>query len=257
MSKKKREVLIYRGKLVKTGNGEADDLLGLEKQPGDPIILAEQIMEDLDQYASQSPVTVHYFVTAKPCTEEQLTTELANVAFGEATADYCMRYSEVTGYLWTDEELTIGGHDLLWELGEAVGSYLHLEIRPVYDLPAELDPTALPVEYRLEKTGTLAKIYVRARLDTFLARGSTLPFPGFFKQGHSDLEAEKAKQRGEREGLRLREQQSDRDDEAGWVVAHPGEGVWEANWHRLQDWLEWNFSALLRVALRWSRSTRR
>ena len=37
-------------------------------------------------------------------------------------------YSDYTGYLWTDENLKIGGHDLLDELKEDCGKWLFLTI---------------------------------------------------------------------------------------------------------------------------------
>ena len=51
-------------------------------------------------------------------------------AFDDETLDmqYIHRYSEETGYLWTDEKLEIGGHDILKELYSYIGKYLYLEI---------------------------------------------------------------------------------------------------------------------------------
>ena len=42
--------------------------------------------------------------------------------------EYSHAYSEYTGYLWTDEKLVIGGHDLLNEIKGNIGKYIHLEI---------------------------------------------------------------------------------------------------------------------------------
>ena len=39
-----------------------------------------------------------------------------------------MAYSEITGYLWTDEVVKIGGHDLLKEFETHLGKYLYMEI---------------------------------------------------------------------------------------------------------------------------------
>src|SRR5437868_3327415 len=44
-------------------------------------------------------------------------------------------YSEITGYLWTDENLMVGGHDLLDELRSHKGSFVHLEIAYSKDVP--------------------------------------------------------------------------------------------------------------------------
>jgi hypothetical protein len=36
--------------------------------------------------------------------------------------------SEYTGYLWTDEDLMVGGHDLLAELKSHLGKFCHLYV---------------------------------------------------------------------------------------------------------------------------------
>lgn len=51
---------------------------------------------------------------------------------GETEHEYYHKYSEYTGYLWTVEEFTIGGHDLLQILRSNEGKYIHLEIE-LYD----------------------------------------------------------------------------------------------------------------------------
>ena len=47
---------------------------------------------------------------------------------GLGEVDFDIRYSEITGYLWTDEELKVGGHDLIEELTSYVGKYLYLKV---------------------------------------------------------------------------------------------------------------------------------
>jgi hypothetical protein len=54
---------------------------------------------------------------------------------GEGDATFGARYSEDTGYLWTDEELNVGGHDLLGELESHEGRYCLLEIRYSHEVP--------------------------------------------------------------------------------------------------------------------------
>lgn len=47
---------------------------------------------------------------------------------GEVEHDYYHSYSEYTGYLWTNENFKVGGHDLLKILSSNSGKYIHLEI---------------------------------------------------------------------------------------------------------------------------------
>ena len=50
------------------------------------------------------------------------------IVMGDANVDLQSRYSEITGYLWTDEDLNVGGHDLLAELKGHVGKWLIMEV---------------------------------------------------------------------------------------------------------------------------------
>jgi len=119
---------IYRGWLVEGYNGETETLNlkeNLFRHSADEI-LAEIIQSDINCYGHN--LTVRYFITDAPVDKEQLEQNLAKVVMGLGIADYNMRYSDITGYLWTDEELNVGGHDLLAELQGSIGKFLHMEI---------------------------------------------------------------------------------------------------------------------------------
>jgi hypothetical protein len=119
---------IYRGWLVEGYNGETTTL-NLKAdlfRHSDDEILADRIENDIGYYGRN--LTVRYFITDKPVEKEQLEQDLAKVVMGLGKADYHMAYSDITGYLWTDEELNVGGHDLLGELQESIGKFLHMEI---------------------------------------------------------------------------------------------------------------------------------
>lgn len=47
---------------------------------------------------------------------------------GEVSSKYYHSYSELTGYLWTEEGFKCGGHDLLDILYSHEGEYIHMEI---------------------------------------------------------------------------------------------------------------------------------
>lgn len=114
---------VYAGRIIERDHGESLDLifLGDDDEP-----LTELVEEDLDRFGKN--VSVSYFVADEPRTKEQLEDALIRQLVGDLEAEYHIAYSEITGYLWTDEELQIGGHDLLQEIRSSVGSYLHLEI---------------------------------------------------------------------------------------------------------------------------------
>lgn len=115
------ETKIYAGQIVEADNGEAMDIIFL-KDRDEP--LASIVRDDLRQHGSN--VSVSYFTSDQSRSKAELDEILILQGIGEA--DYGDHYSEFTGYLWTDEDLKVGGHDLLAELRSNVGRYLHMEI---------------------------------------------------------------------------------------------------------------------------------
>lgn len=115
------KTLTYRGLLSKHSWGEADDILFLSSM-SDP--LAEQLQSDI----VRKQVTARYWITDKEATKEQAQEHFVRQLVGAADCDFGSCYSEITGYLWTDEECKIGGHDVIAELRSHVGKWLILEI---------------------------------------------------------------------------------------------------------------------------------
>lgn len=118
---------VYSGTITVRSFGEDDDALFLD--PTDPHIepLAGQVAKDIEAHGNT--VSVSYWIADGPRTLEQLIENDVKQLMGAADADYDQRYSDVTGYLWTDAELVIGGHDLLAELESEVGRWCRLSIR--------------------------------------------------------------------------------------------------------------------------------
>lgn len=115
--------IIYEGFLRLASNGEEDDILYLDKDSSNPEEEFnyykwddEPLAEILECDIANKNVTVRYYISNKKLSLEEANDYLIRQICGIADADYCMRYSECTGYLWTDEEINIGGHDLLKEL---------------------------------------------------------------------------------------------------------------------------------------------
>ena len=62
-------------------------------------------------------VSVRYVVSEKPI--EDIDEEIANIVIsleGDLGIKHYSHFSDLTGYLWTDNEMNVGGHDLLAEL---------------------------------------------------------------------------------------------------------------------------------------------
>lgn len=108
------------GHLYVRSYGEADEILFLST---DDRPLAEVL-----EWMSGHRVTVRYWLTDRECTRGEAIEAHVLTLFGSASVDFGARYSEITGYLWTDEDLVIGGHDLLAELKSGAGRWLILEV---------------------------------------------------------------------------------------------------------------------------------
>lgn len=101
-------------------HGESSDVLfvGADNEP----------FADTLDFMNRKKVTVRYWITNCECTIKQASEEFLKTVMGVADVDFYARYSDMTGYLWTDEDLNVGGHDLLDELKSHDGSFLNLEV---------------------------------------------------------------------------------------------------------------------------------
>lgn len=113
----------YEGLLSIDSYGEADDILYLSSVD-DP--LAEEL-----EWMSGKNVTVRYWICDEKCTKEEAKEGFIKKLLGVAKVDFGQQYSEYTGYLWTDEELRVGGHNLLEELRSNIGKWLILEVETI------------------------------------------------------------------------------------------------------------------------------
>ncbi len=111
----------YSGTLALHSYGEADDILFLSS-------LANPLAEVLQDDIARKTVTARYWITDKPVSKAEAQECFIRQLMGDAGCKFGSRYSEITGYLWTDEEVKIGGHDLMAELRSYVGKFLILEI---------------------------------------------------------------------------------------------------------------------------------
>jgi hypothetical protein len=118
---------VYRGYLSLGSNGEDEHVLRLGEPVEDPKWLAEAVMEDIEKHGNV--LTVRYFITKESIPEDMVIPELLKTLAGWGDAKYAMVYTEMTGYIYTEEDLLIGGHDLLAELKNNLGKFCQLEIQ--------------------------------------------------------------------------------------------------------------------------------
>jgi hypothetical protein len=137
---KLEDTIILNGKVgwVNTGD-DADSIIGIQniqkvkRFSGEEIVVSNdgfafsKEMESrcgwLDRYASiqmligDTPIDMDHIDETKIVSMEGIT-----------ESEYYHRYSDYTGYLWTEEEFKCGGHDLLKILEGNMGKYIHIEI---------------------------------------------------------------------------------------------------------------------------------
>lgn len=74
-------------------------------------------------------VTVRFGITNKKTTLEAFQEAYLKFIYsGESETQYSPYYSEITGYLWTEEKFKVGGHDILEILKNYMGQFLVMEL---------------------------------------------------------------------------------------------------------------------------------
>lgn len=114
-------VTTFTGMLSLHSHGEGGNVLFLSS-------LQNPLAEEMQDRISRKTVTARYWITDQPVSKEAANEGFMRRVMGDASCDFGAHYSEVTGFLWMDEEVKIGGHDLIAELRSHVGKWLILEI---------------------------------------------------------------------------------------------------------------------------------
>ena len=88
------------------------------------VIVAEWAEENLEG----RQITLRWWIADREEPDNTIKREALEQAMGKADITWGSAYSEVTGYLWTDEEFKVGGHDMIARLKSDVDKYLLLEV---------------------------------------------------------------------------------------------------------------------------------
>lgn len=131
------KVRVYRGKITVRDYGESMDNLFVVDDAVDVYDqepLAEQIADAIELFGPY--LSVNYYITDEPYPQEDLQEQWLRHVLGDSDVKFHIAWSEITGYLWTDEDIMVGGHDLLAELVSNDGKFIHLEITYAEEPPA-------------------------------------------------------------------------------------------------------------------------
>lgn len=130
----KDRTVVFRGWIMEGSDGDHDNALflvnHLERLRYESP-LTKRVYETCGY--GRSPITLAYHITDAPATDEDLVMLVALMASGggitgDKDIDYGHRYSELTGYLWTDDKFVVGGHDMNVELRSHMGKWCTLRI---------------------------------------------------------------------------------------------------------------------------------
>lgn len=121
------KIVDIQGQIYLDSNGEEDNILFINPSFSSAKPLAELFQEELQKNGSNL-VSVRYWISDKRTSKKNVKEDFTKKVLGFAEAQYNVAYSEITGYLWTDESLVIGGHDLLEELKSHADKFLFLEL---------------------------------------------------------------------------------------------------------------------------------
>ena len=114
---------VFNGIIICWRNGYASDVIFILKNGKFEYPLAEDL-----QYISGKQVTARYYISDTFKSKEELDINLIKKISWNIKAEYSDVYSELTGHLWTNENLIIWWHDLLKELRTYIWRYVYLEI---------------------------------------------------------------------------------------------------------------------------------
>ena len=118
-------IIYLRGNINFEGflTGDADDCTAIQTE-NENIIFAKFFEENLNN----KQVSISYYISDKLLAREELEKQHINKIMGIVTSSCYPVYSDITGYLWTEEDCKIGGHNLLEEINNYEGKYIDMQI---------------------------------------------------------------------------------------------------------------------------------
>jgi hypothetical protein len=107
-------VLLLEGEL-----GTGTEYFALCVHTAEGEVYVAEALEKIADWGRQI-ISFQFHVADKPLSYHALQQELVKASLGVATARFSHAYSDLTGYLWTNEEAEVGGHNVLEQINEMV-----------------------------------------------------------------------------------------------------------------------------------------
>lgn len=103
------KTMTFSGLLSLHSYGDSDSVLYISTL-SDPLAIELQVI-------TNKMVIARYWVTERERTKDEATADFVQKLCGNAYVEFLAHYSEITGYLWTDQKLRIGGHEPVGRTG--------------------------------------------------------------------------------------------------------------------------------------------
>ena len=137
MAKEKKTVmtstLVLQGILCNLTTADEEGVLGIlltvPTQGGYSqwSVVSLASMADCGYWSRDCWASVSYYLADRVMSEDELQESHLQVLFGNTKVRHGAHYSEMSGYLWTDDDFIVGGHNLIKEWKNSLGRFLYLK----------------------------------------------------------------------------------------------------------------------------------
>lgn len=98
-----------------------------EKDEGGIYVGEDPLAEQLEHLKGKL-VTLSYYISKEDLSEKEMLEKTVGIYAGALHARYQEHYSEITGYLWTDDELNVGNHNVIDIVSQHEGKFIQLNL---------------------------------------------------------------------------------------------------------------------------------
>lgn len=109
-------VLVIKGKLNRIGHGEWSAVSVGNQYLAEAIENFRDEARSKAKATSNSKITLSWHVTDAPKRYAELKMNVIDTTIGGLKTKFYHAHSDLTGYLWTTEEIEVNGHDLMEEI---------------------------------------------------------------------------------------------------------------------------------------------
>lgn len=114
-------VFILEGELGYYGDNGPWCATSVKTRDGIEVYLVEAIRQM--QAITGQVVSASWHISSEPKLYSELEGNMVKTAMGALQTEFHHAHSDLTGYLWTEESITVGGHDILEEISQVAKNF--------------------------------------------------------------------------------------------------------------------------------------